>query len=53
LRSGRIQLVTIYNHGLAEQPRLFYLRFWSVDDAATLPRALRPALDATQLAPPN
>jgi len=51
LRSGGIQIVTIHNHGLNEQPRLFYLHFWAVDDAATLARALRPALDATH--PPS
>lgn len=51
LRKGGIQIVEVHNHSLNEQPRLFYLHFWAVDDAATLARALRPALDATNLKP--
>jgi Domain of Unknown Function (DUF1259) len=30
---------------------LFYTHFWAVDDGVRLARALRPALDATNLAP--
>jgi hypothetical protein len=41
----------LHNHGLTEQPRLFYMHFWAVDDAVTLARGLRPALDATNLKP--
>jgi hypothetical protein len=33
------------------KPRLFYLHFWAVDDAVGLAKALRPALDATDLQP--
>lgn len=51
LRRGGIEVVEVHNHGLAEQPRLFYLHFWAVDDAVALARALRPALDATNLKP--
>jgi Domain of Unknown Function (DUF1259) len=50
LRAGNIQIVELHNHGLTEQPRLFYMHYWAVDDAVTLARALRPALDATNLA---
>ena len=49
LRAGNIQIVELHNHGLTEQPRLFYMHFWAVDDAVTLAKALRPALDATNL----
>jgi hypothetical protein len=52
LRSGNIQIVELHNHGLTEQPRLFYMHFWAVDDAVALAKALRPALDATNLQPP-
>jgi hypothetical protein len=52
LRAGNIQIVELHNHGLTEQPRLFYMHFWAVDDAVALARALRPALDATNLQPP-
>lgn len=52
LRRGNIQIVEVHNHGLTEQPRLFYMHFWAVDDAVALAKALRPALDATNLQPP-
>lgn len=51
LRGGGVQIVEVHNHGLTEQPRLFYLHFWGVNDAVTVARALRPALDATNLRP--
>ena len=49
LRAGNVQIVELHNHGLTEQPRLFYMHYWAVDDAVTLAKALRPALDATNL----
>jgi hypothetical protein len=49
LRAGNIQVVELHNHGLTEEPRLFYMHYWAVDDAVTLARALRPAMDATNL----
>jgi hypothetical protein len=49
LRAGNIQIVELHNHGLTEQPRLFYMHYWAVDDAVILAKALRPALDATNL----
>jgi hypothetical protein len=49
LRAGNIRIVELHNHGLTEQPRLFYMHYWAVDDAVTLAKALRPALDATNL----
>ncbi|MGH3571858.1 MAG: DUF1259 domain-containing protein [Pseudonocardiaceae bacterium] len=51
LRKGGIAIVEVHNHSLDEQPRLFYLHFWAVDDAVTLAKALRPALDATNVKP--
>ena len=42
----------VYNHGLDEHPRLFYLHDWATGDGVTLAKALRPALDATNLTPP-
>lgn len=53
LRTGGIDLVEVHNHSLTEQPRLFYMHFWAVDDGVTLAKALRPALDATNLQPPG
>jgi hypothetical protein len=49
LRAGNIRIVELHNHGLTEQPRLFYMHYWAVDDAVTLAKVLRPALDATNL----
>jgi hypothetical protein len=51
LRAGNIQIVELHNHGLTEQPRLFFMHYWAVDDAVTLAKALRPALDATNVQP--
>jgi len=52
LRAGNIQIVELHNHGMTEQPRLFYMHFWAVDDAVALARTLRSALDATNLQQP-
>nr|WP_280345787.1 DUF1259 domain-containing protein [Nocardia neocaledoniensis] len=49
LRSAGIEVVEIHNHGLDDNPRLFYMHFWAVDDAVRLSKALRTALDATNL----
>ena len=51
LRKGGISLVEVHNHSFTEQPRLFYAHFWAVDDAVTLAKALRPAIDATNPRP--
>ncbi|UXY30235.1 DUF1259 domain-containing protein [Streptomyces sp. HUAS TT20] len=51
LRKGGIDIVELHNHSLTDQPRLFYLHFWATGDGVTLAKALRPALDATALAP--
>jgi hypothetical protein len=52
LRRGGIELVELHNHGLTDEPRLFFTHFWAVGDAVKLARALRPAVDATNIAPP-
>jgi len=51
IRAGNISLVTVHNHSLTDEPRLFYLHYWAVDDAVTLAKAMRAALDATNLQP--
>ncbi|MFB7671505.1 DUF1259 domain-containing protein [Kitasatospora purpeofusca] len=51
LRRGGIDLVELHNHGLTEEPRLFYAHFWAIGDGTALARALRAALDATDSAP--
>lgn len=51
LRAGGIDIVEVHNHMFTENPRLFYLHFWAVNDGVTLAKALRTALDATNLQP--
>jgi len=48
LRAGGIAVTAIHSHMLDEEPRLFFMHFWGVDDAARLARTLRSALDATK-----
>jgi hypothetical protein len=42
-----IEVTAIHNHMLGEEPRLFFMHFWAVDDAEKLARGLRMALDRT------
>ncbi|MEU5845347.1 DUF1259 domain-containing protein [Saccharopolyspora shandongensis] len=51
LRQGGISVVELHNHSLTDEPRLFYLHFWSVDDGVALARTLRTAVDATNAQP--
>jgi len=50
LRENGIEVTALHNHMLDEQPRLFFMHFWAVDDAAKLAKALRQALDKVNLA---
>jgi hypothetical protein len=47
LRSNGIDVTAVHSHMLEEQPRLFFLHFWAVDDAMKLATGLRAALDKT------
>ncbi|UPK37161.1 DUF1259 domain-containing protein [Bradyrhizobium sp. 186] len=47
LRSNGIDVTAVHSHMLGEQPRLFFLHFWAVDDALKLAKGLRAALDKT------
>jgi hypothetical protein len=51
LRKGGIAIVEVHNHSLTDNPRLFYLHFWAVQEGVTLAKTLRTALDATNLQP--
>jgi hypothetical protein len=42
-----IAVTALHNHMLDERPRLFFLHFWAKNDATTLARGLRSALDCT------
>ena len=47
LRAAGIEVTSLHNHMLTDEPRLFFMHFWANDDAATLARGLRAALDLT------
>ncbi|MFE1171352.1 DUF1259 domain-containing protein [Streptomyces sp. NPDC058773] len=51
LRRAGAELVELHNHGLTDEPRLFFVHFWAVGEAVRLARALRPAVDATNVVP--
>ncbi len=51
LRRGGIAVVELHNHSLDDDPRLFYLHFWAVDDGAELARTLAAAVDVTRVHP--
>jgi hypothetical protein len=48
LSENGIAVTAIHSHMLNEQPRLFFLHFWAIDDATKLARGLRVALDRTR-----
>jgi len=50
LRTNGIDVTAVHSHMLDEQPRLFFLHFWAVDDALKLAKGLRAALDKTATA---
>lgn len=47
LRENGIEITSLHNHLLTEEPRLFFMHFWANDDALKLARGLRAALDKT------
>jgi hypothetical protein len=51
LRQGGIDIVELHNHTLDDQPRLFYMHFWAVDDAVKLARTLHTAVAASDVKP--
>ena len=49
LREGGIDITALHSHMLTEEPRLFFMHFWANDDAVTLAKTLRTALDRTRI----
>jgi hypothetical protein len=47
LREHGIEVTSLHNHMLNDEPRLFFMHFWANDDAVKLARGLRAALDKT------
>jgi len=51
LRHAGTELVELHNHGLRDEPRLFFTHFWAVGDGVELARGLRAAVDVTNVVP--
>jgi hypothetical protein len=47
LQAHGINPTALHSHMLDESPRLFFMHFWANDDAVTLAKGLRAALDKT------
>lgn len=47
LRSGGIQITALHTHMIGEQPTLYFMHFWAVDNASRLAGILRAALNRT------
>lgn len=47
LRANGIEITSLHNHMLDDEPRLFFMHFWASDDALKLAKGLRAALDRT------
>jgi hypothetical protein len=48
LRDHGIEVTALHSHMIDEEPRLYFMHFWANDDAATLAKGLRAALDQTK-----
>jgi hypothetical protein len=53
LRTHGIEVEAIHNHMLFDQPHLYFMHFWANDNAVTLAKGLRAALDATNSQKPQ
>lgn len=49
LRSNGIEVASLHNHMLNEEPRLFFMHFWAYGDAVSLAKGLRIALDQIKI----
>jgi hypothetical protein len=45
LRGGGIEVTALHSHMLDDQPHMYFMHFWAQDDAVTLAKTLRRALD--------
>lgn len=53
LRENGIEVTSLHNHLLTEEPRLFFMHFWANDDAVKLAKGLRAALGNTNSKKPS
>ena len=49
MRKNGIEVTSLHNHLLNDEPRLFFMHFWANDNALKLAAGLRAALDLTAL----
>ncbi len=47
LSEAGIKVTALHGHMIGEDPRLFFMHFWAIDDVPKLARGLRAALDRT------
>ena len=47
LRANGIEVASIHNHLLDNQPSMVFMHFWAYGDAVSLARGLKAALDRT------
>lgn len=52
LQENKIEVTALHNHMLTEEPHLFFMHFWAVDNPEKLARGLRAALDKTDTQKP-
>jgi hypothetical protein len=51
LRHGGVKLVEVHHHNLTDEPRLFFVHYWAVGDAVSLAKAVRRAVETTNVVP--
>jgi hypothetical protein len=51
LRRGGVELVEVHHHNLTDEPRLFFVHYWAVGDAVRFAKAIRRAVDTTNVVP--
>src|SRR5262249_8715118 len=51
LRDNGIEVTAVHSHMLTDDPHAFFVHFWANDDASTLARGLRAALDQVNIRP--
>jgi len=48
LNEAGIQVTALHSHMIGEEPRLYFMHFWAIDDATKLARGLKSAIDRTR-----
>lgn len=52
LQENKIEVTALHNHMTTEEPRLFFMHFWAVDNPEKLAHGMRAALDKTDIQRP-